>query len=77
MAMAVNERLTIGVVYKPEYDTEGDYPELTAWSKTFTRVKETATLDQQYAAIHGFMSLTTYKDAPYVRKHTITADLTV
>ena len=75
MADLANEKLTLGIEYKPEYDTTGEYDELERWVKTFAKVKETASLEQQYAMVDGIVNLTVYIGAPYRRVQTRTAQI--
>ena len=60
-----NTKYAVKVEYKPDYDTNGEFPTLAAYSQTFSNVKETATVDQLKAYADALMCLTVYKDAPY------------
>lgn len=77
MAMAVkqNQRYVVRVTYKPEFDTTGTL-DLEAYTGTFSKVKEDATVDQLKAFADALMSLTIYRDAPYKIELVDTSTLT-
>lgn len=65
--MAVNKANSVYAVkveYKPSFDTTGTLT-LPQYSQTFSKVKETATLEQLKAFADALMNLTIYKGAPY------------
>ena len=65
MAASISgEKWTAQFEYKSTYDTAGLY-DLADYTKTISTVKETATLDQIFAANAALLSITVYKDAPY------------
>lgn len=66
--MAVTKRgikYAVKVEYKPEYDTNGDFPTLKAYSQTFSQIQEMATIEQLKAFADTLMGLTIYAGAPY------------
>ena len=60
-----NTKYSVQIIYKTEYDTAGDYPDLPDYTGTFTKVKETANITQLLTYAQALMNLTAYKDAPY------------
>ena len=58
-------KYAVKVVYKTEYDTEGDFPALSNFSQTFSNVKETATAAELKDFADALMGLTVYDGAPY------------
>jgi len=56
---------TLKVEYKTAYDTAGDFPALIDFSKTFSDVSETASLDSLKGGVKALFGVTAYRDAPY------------
>lgn len=75
-AVLTNEKWTTQIVWKRSYDTEGFYNQ-DDWSKTVNTVKESATLDQIFAANEALMKLTTMAAAPYIQYLTKKGEMTV
>lgn len=77
--MAVTKTETrdqLKIEYKTAYDTSGALG-LSAWSQTFSYVKESSTLDQQLAYVKALASLTIYAEAPYKTLQVETSELVV
>lgn len=71
-----NEKYSVKVEYKPEYDETGNST-LTAYSQTFTKVKETASPEALRNFAVALMSLTEYNGAPFKVTLIKTGDLIV
>ena len=56
---------SLKVEYKTAYDTNGDFPYLGDFSKTFNDVSENASLDDLKTGINALFGVTAYRDAPY------------
>ena len=67
----------IKIVYKTEYDTNDEFPNLESWSATLSYVREDATLDEKKAYADVLAGLTQYFDAPYIVQQVETGRLAV
>lgn len=78
MAVTKNgTKYAVKVEYKTEYDTTGDFATLPAYSQTFGKVSESATVEQLKNFADILMGLTIYRGSPYKVYLIDTANLVV
>lgn len=66
MAVVINNNTyAVKVEFKSDYDLTGDFNTLPAYSQTFTKVKESATVEQLKSFADALMNMTIYRGAPY------------
>lgn len=64
------------IEYKPSYDTTGTL-DLSAWTQTFSLVKESATDQQKYEFVRALAAFTEYAEAPYIVQVVSTSQMVV
>lgn len=61
----VGTKRSLKVEYKTTYDTNGDFPGLGDFSKTFSDVSESASLADLQNGVAALFGVTSYRIAPY------------